>query len=293
MKCLAPNFTFALIFFLAACHSKTEYPNGGFEYPEQVAAGDSNLYYYPLKNIESKRNAFYDSYSYLFYKAFDEPNLSIRPQSKETFRLTYSTAFGNSIIISLTNDLITVKKGSIDELYIEDTSHLSETEKFHWELLKRRFPIETAGKKPSSKHYYDSLIKLYPELLNPKYFHTLYAKTMVRNTNKFTYSVTKISLKNQEFDSLIKHINLSGYWTMPYSIECRDPPTDGYAFELEANTKKSYKIVSVGSCEYDTSKFTKACQKLIDLANLNKEINLIWSFKSAIVYSVKLPDIKQ
>jgi hypothetical protein len=293
MKWLFPIVPLALIFFLIGCKDKIEYPKGGFEYPEQVEVKDTNLYYYPLKNIESKRDAFYDTYTYLFYREFDEPNLSIRPQSKETFRLTYSTAFGNSVIISLTNGLITVKKGNIEELYDEDTSHLSEIEKFHWELLKRRFPIETADKKPSHKHYYDSLIKLYPQLVDPQYYHRLYEKTMVRNTTKFTYPVTKISLENQQFDSLIRQINSSGFWTMPYRIDCNDPPTDGDAFTFEANTKKKYQVVSVGGCPGDTSNFTKACQKLIDMAKLNKEIYLVWSFNNAIVDSVSLPDIKK
>ena len=285
-------FLFTLFISFAACESKIEYPDGGFEYPQQVAVSDTNLYYFPLRNIASKRDAFYDSYVYLFYQPFNEPNLSIRPQPKETFRLTYTGAFGNSVIISLTNDLITIKKGNADELYSEDTSHLSETEKLHWYILKRRFPIDTARKR-RLKHYFDSIVKLYPQLLDPSYYHKLYEKIIVRNTNKFTYPVTKIRLKNQQFDSLIQQINSSGFWAMPYAIECNDPPFDGYAFTLEANTKRKYKIVTVGGCPGDTSKFTTSCQKLIDLAKLNEEINLVWSGKIVTVDSITLPDIKR
>jgi hypothetical protein len=172
-------------------------------------------------------------------------------------------------------------------------SHLSETEKFHWYLLKRRFPIDTTGKRPHAKHYLDSLVKLYPQLLDPGYYNKLCEKTIVRNTTKFTYPVTKSSLKKQQFDSLIFQINTSGFWTMPYRIEYKDPPMDGDGFTFEANTKKTYKIATIGGCPDDTSKFTRACQNLIDLAKMNKEINFVWSVKIVTADSLLLPKITQ
>ena len=80
---------------------------------------------------------------------------------------------------------------------------------------------------------------------------------------------------------------------MPYRIDCKEPPTDGDAFTLEANIKKKYKIVSVGGCPGDTSNFTKACQRLVDLAKLSKEIILVRRDNNVIVDSVSLPDIKE
>ena len=207
--------------------------------------------------------------------------------------MTYSTAFGNSVIIILTEDQILVKKGSPSILYREDTSRLTNIEKFHLNLLKRRFPIDTIGKNPFVKHHLDSLTKLYPQLLDPTYYHKLYDKTISRNSQKFTYPVTKINLAKQQYDSLVEQINSSGFWTMNYRIDCQDPPMDGGCFTLEANTKKKYKIVSVGGCPDDTTKFTKACQKLIDFAKMNKEITLIWSGKTITVDSVDLPEIKK
>jgi hypothetical protein len=121
----------------------------------------------------------------------------------------------------------------------------------------------------------------------------LYEKTIVRSTEKFTYSVTKVSLTKQQYYSLIQQINSSGFWTMPYRIECPDPGMDGYVFTLEANTKEKYKIVSVEGCSDDTTKFTKACQKLIDLAKMDKEIQLTWSYGEPLVDSADLPEIKR
>ena len=276
-----------------SCQTQNKYPEGGFDYPKNVSNNDTNFYYYPLKNIEPKRDAFQDTYTYLFYQTFDEPNLSIKPQQKEVFRLTYGGALGESVIITFTEDGIIVKKGSPRNIYSEDTSQLTGIEKFHLNILNRRFPIDTSGKNPFVKHYLDSLTKLYPQLLQPTYYHKLYDKTIVRNGEKFTYPVTKISLTKQQYDSLIQQINSSGFWAMPYRIECRDPAMDGYSFTLEANTKEKYKIVTVGGCSDDTTKFTKACQKLIDLAKMDKEIQLTWSGKIVIWDSIDLPEIEK
>jgi hypothetical protein len=286
---------FLLLFFIffIACNTKPKYPDGGFEYPKNVVLNDTNLYYYQLKNIESQKEAFYDIYNYLFYRPFNEPNLSIKPQQKETFRLTYSTAFGSAVIIIFNEDSLTVKKGTPSILYITDTSRLSEVEKFHLRLLQRRFPIDTAGKPYFLKHYLDSLVKLYPELLDPVYYHKLYDETIAYSKEKFSPSVTKIPLTKQQYLSVVEQINSSGFWTMQYRIECEDPPMDGDGFTLEANTKRKYKIVSAIGCPDDTTKFTKACQRIIELAKMDKEINLVWSGKTIAVDSVDLPDIKE
>jgi hypothetical protein len=90
-------------------------------------------------------------------------------------------------------------------------------------------------------------------------------------------------LTKEQYSSLIQQINLSGFWAMPYRVECEDPAMDSDGFTLEANTKKKYKIVSVGGCPGDTTKFTKACQKLIDFAKMDKEMHLIWSGKTDTV----------
>ncbi|HLX53955.1 MAG TPA: hypothetical protein VKR58_08435 [Aquella sp.] len=281
----------SLLFF--SCHSQTKYPEGGFDYPKNVSNNDTNFYYYPLKDIESKKDAFQDSYAFLFYQSFDEPNLSIKPQPKDIFRLTYGGTFRESVIITFTEDGIIVKKGSPSIIYYEDTSHLTEIEKFHLALLKRRFPIDTSGRKPIVKHYLDSLTKLYPQLLDPNYYHNLYNKTITRNGEKFTYLITKINLTKQQYELLVQQINSSGFWSMPYKIDCQDPPMDGDSFTLEANTKKKYKIVTVGGCPDDTTKLTKACQKLIEFAKMDKEIHLIWSGKIVTGDSVVLPDIRK
>jgi len=64
-----------LVLIFVSCNTRTKYPEGGFDYPENVSGSDMNFYHYPLKDIEGKRDAFRDVYAYLFYQPFDEPNL--------------------------------------------------------------------------------------------------------------------------------------------------------------------------------------------------------------------------
>ncbi|HMG67056.1 MAG TPA: hypothetical protein VK588_05185, partial [Chitinophagaceae bacterium] len=225
--CISKKYSFFLIYILlSGCSTKTSYPKGGFDYPTHVADEDSNFYYYQLKNIEPKKDQFQDSYEYLFFKAFDEPNLSIKPQQTETFRLTCGAALGESTIIVVTPNLITIKKGAPAIIYEEDTTRLSAIENFHLRLLKYRYPIDTSGKNVYVKHYLDSLTKAYPELLDPAYYHKLYDKSFVQKFDKYKYFMKKIPLTDTQFMSLIEEVNQSGFWTMPNEIECEDPPTD-------------------------------------------------------------------
>jgi hypothetical protein len=127
-----------MTFLFLKCQTPFKYPEGGYGYPGNVSNSDTSFYYYPLKDIEPKTAAFYDSYAYLFYQPFDEPNLSIKPQPKEIFRLSFNAALGKSVIITFAEDGIIVKTGSPGNMYSEDTSQLTGIEKFHLNLLNRR-----------------------------------------------------------------------------------------------------------------------------------------------------------
>ena len=277
-----------------SCETKISYPKGGFDYPAHIAPKDTNFYYYQLKKIEPIKDQFQDSYEYLFFKAFDEPNLSIKPQPTETFRLTCGAALGESTIIIVTPILITIKKGAPVVNYEKDSTRFTAIEKFHFQLLESRFPIDTSGKNPFVKHYLDSLTKLYPELIDPAYYHKLYDKSYILKSDKFNYHMEKIPLTDIQFKSLIQEVNQSGFWTMPNEIECKNTPNDAGGFNLEANTKDKYQIVRLTNCPGNTSKFVKACQKIVQLAKMDKEINLVWEDRGIIVVdSVKLENVTQ
>ncbi|MBC7904993.1 MAG: hypothetical protein H7Y27_16315 [Gemmatimonadaceae bacterium] len=270
-------FLFAVITILLGCENHTDFPEGGFPYPENIDKNDTNLYYYQIKNIEPARDAFHNSYAYLMYRPFNEANLSVKPQAKETFRFTYGGAFGDVIIITVTEDLISVKSGSPRILYNEDTSRLSVTENFHLRFLNKNFPVNANRRRSQKRNYLDSMTKLYPKLRDPAYYHYLYGRTINKTGEMFSYKISKQKITREQYISLRRTINSSGFWTLPPKIECDYPPTDGYGFVLEANTKTKYQVVQASACGDDTTAFTKACQRIVDFAKMDKEINLMWS----------------
>ena len=263
--------------FIVSCHEYPKYPNGGYDYPKDFPASDTNLYYHQLQGLIPERESFYNTYAYLFYQSFNEPNLSIRPQRKETFRITYRTAFFDDVIITFNEDSLTVKKriNGISR-YKNDTTKLTDIEKVHLKILDRWYPIDTLTYKPWLKRYFDSLVKLYPQLLDPAYYHKLADKTIAFSDEKFSFETIHYPLAKQQYKSLVEGINTSGFWSSPYHINCAASIADGVEFTFEANTKKKYKVVSVFSCPNDTSNFHKACQKIVEVAKMEKDIQLVW-----------------
>ncbi len=262
----------ALFFF--SCKTQIKYPDGGFDYPKNVTGADTNLYYYQLKDIADKRTAFRESYLYIFYKGLDESNLSIKPQEKETIRFSYFSGFGPTTIIKINDEEIVVKKGNFNDFYETDTTNLSEVEKFHLNLLKRRFPLDTSTMSPPKKKYFDSLLLLYPQLLDVKYYHKIYDKYLVPSKAKSAYTVSKIPITKKQFIRLMEDINSSGYWKLKGHIECEFPACDGYSYGLEVSTFKKYNIVSDELCESDSTGFPEICQKIVEFAGLGKEVKL-------------------
>ncbi|MBN8853981.1 MAG: hypothetical protein BGO55_10325 [Sphingobacteriales bacterium 50-39] len=171
-----------IILLLAGCHSATtiKYPPGGFGYPEHPLDGDTNFYYYPIRELESRRDSFRESYDYDYFQSAREPNLSIRPQPVPTFRLSYGVPLGTDYIIALTPEYITVKTPAhySDEcMALPDTSRLTPMERYHYHILHYNFPIEpTAKRSPWKQHWLDSLGTVYPALHDVKYYSYLWNK---------------------------------------------------------------------------------------------------------------------
>ncbi len=267
-------FPLILLILLISCKSDIKYPAGGYPYPSDYLAQDTNLYYYLLKNIESKKEALADFYMYKFYQLFKEPNLSLKPNKNETFRLAFRDAFYNDIVFTLEENLITVKKGNTDSLYSK-SNQLTSLEKEHLEILKQYYPIEEMDKDSKFKKRTDSLAKVYPQLSDVKYYHRIYEKSFVRTEKKFTFETSRFRITTEKYDSLLNQLNESGFWTLPYFNEAKKGMLDGFVFTLEANTHKKYKVVTVQTCANNVDKFTKFCQELINLTGLGKEINLV------------------
>jgi len=280
MNFLSPK-TFYLPLFISSlaiisCNDdEIIYPDGGYDYPKYVEVKDTTFYFYPLKDILSTKDSFETANSYSFLQGFNENNLSLRPNEKPIFRLTYNGA--PPAIITLLRDEIIVKEFINGAWYQSpDTTKLSSREKKHFDILERLFPLNDTSYKKWKKIYLDSLSATNPELLNPKYYKYLLEKTGVFSKSEFEYSSKKISISKKAFDNILDQINKSGFWQLPFDNWCDNYPTDVSGFLLEANTPKKYNVVNSVSCPDDSTKYTRACQELIKYAQMDSVIKLIW-----------------
>jgi hypothetical protein len=283
--------------FLFACHSSVKYPPGGYDYPEVVADKDTNFYRYPLKNQLSRGGSFQEEYTYLYFRQFDEPNLGIRPLSGPVFRFSIDVALGVPVIITVTENEIVVKKGfvnpNIDIDNYPDTTCLTPVERWHLRILTRYYPLDEnrSNRTKWRQHFLDSIGKVYPQLCNVAYFRYLVDKQYENMQPRYRYTTKKIPISTEQYQRLVRQINTSGYWQLPISLPCIDPPMDGFSFSLEANTPRKYNFVSSGSCDSDSALlFDKACQELIDLAQMKKELPAIYHDPVAPVIKTSPPN---
>jgi hypothetical protein len=291
---------FIPLFTVISCNDdEIVYPDGGYDYPKYVEAKDTTFYFYPLKDILSTKDSFETANSYSFLQGFNEYNLSLRPNDKPIFRLTY---YGDpTAIITLSPHEIIVKEFISGAWYQSpDTTKLSSREKKHFDILERFFPLNDTSYKKWKKIYLDSLSKANPELLDPNYYKFLLERTGVFSKDKFEYSSKKILINKKTFTYLVNQINRSGYWKLPFDNSCVNIPTDAFGFILEANTPKKYNVVNSLSCPDDSTKYNKACQELIKYAQMDSVIKLILDGRATTetpdpikVRELKLTEIKE
>lgn len=262
----------------AACDQVSIYPKGGYPYPAATDKVDTDFYCYPVRNELSRRDSILWAWSRPYFDFFHEPNLSIKPMPKETFRFLYGGGFGDMTFITLTQNSLTIKKGYPGQVFAYDSleNYLSKQELLHYRILYKHFPFEVnAQRSPERKRYLDSLTHLYPQLLDVNYYISLKKKLLLHNEALRPYTTSTKPITCSQFNEIITAINQSGYWSLPHQApNVCTAATDQSGFSLEANTRRQYHRVQSIDCEEDTAAFTKACQMIIDLAGLGKQIRV-------------------
>ena len=276
-----------LLFLSCKNNTRGRCPDGGYNYPVSVTASDSDFYFVPLRNVFTRKDSLNYSYQYHLYKYFDEPNLSLHAEDSDVFRFVISGPFNDPVIIKLVGHEMLVKTvTSHNSMITGSDEKLTELEKLHYHTLERRYPIGEKEVKPWVKHYLDSLVALYPRLLDVNYYDYLIKKRIVPADSAFVYATRRKTLDHQQYDAFINLLDTSGYWKLPYWIDCKDPPFDGWGFDLEANTGEKYNFVATSSCEAadESLKFRKACMLLIGYAGLSKKFDLLPSDSTISVH---------
>ena len=296
------KFIFPVLALLAvtACNNQVKYPPGGYPYPQHVAAKDTNFYYYPIKDKETRRDSFNDAVETILYQAYNEPNLSIRPLPVSVFRFIYSMYHKPYVIILLTPKEITVKKESVpyEFNYMTDTDRLDPTERNHLSILKRFYPIDEGNYSAPRRHFLDSIGNRYPQLRDPVYYWYLQKKDIILNSIPIKYTTTKIPISPEEYRRLVSAINASGYWRLPSRHTYPPGGTEG-SYSLEANTPQQYHYVHDPYDLNDSGKYALACQELVNSAKMGKEIRLVSDHTidtvkpAMIIQDVQLEEVKE
>jgi hypothetical protein len=298
---------FLLLLLLAACHSRISYPPGGYDYPKHPTGKDTELYYYPIKDKESRKDSMWDAKTYQDWLTIGEPNLSLRPMQSDVFRFIYGEALDQTIyIIRMTPVELLVRIGTPTEECptFADTNRLDPLERHLIRILDKNYPLDEKQPHRSAlkQHYLDSMGHLYPQLYDPAYYIALRNKAYPHIKPWYTFSSKTIRLSPHDFVHLISVINASGFWHLPYNMPCQFRPMDGWGYSLEANTSSRYNYVSAAMCgDSTTSAFDSACQELVRYAGLEKKIHLIWNKtmradsarKPLVVQDVQLEDVKE
>jgi len=270
---------YLITIFLLSCTSPSHHPPGGYPYPLKVLTSDTDYYFLPIREPLPKNDSLlYVNGNYL-YRMFHEPNLSIRYLGQDEYRLTYEAAILYPTIIVLTPGKIVVKHETGGLPYPPENENLLDSlERFHYWILKRGYPLNEYHGLPARKKYYDSLIKVYPQLLSPAYYQYLLKKAVDPHAEPFTYYERTYPITDSQYRYLSNLIDSSGYWRLPYSIGCKPEniPFDGDGFTLEANTRDRYNIVSRSGCAADSGQaLARACQQLVKFAHKDDSIILI------------------
>ena len=256
------------------CDSNIHFPEGGYTYPDLTNKKDTDIFVYQLKD-----SFIYDYDGHYFFKGFNEPNLSLRYEGSCTFRFSYDDAFGgSSTVIRFNCHEMIIKTRVAGSLYpIMDENRLNETERHHYWILWRYFPINEQNFEGNRKRYYDSLVRLYPQLLSPQYFRYLKEKASAKDSLRFVYSTTTRKLTKEQYCYFANLLNTSGFWQLPHKVEFFPVPNDGDGFTVEANTLNKYKIVTVSNFPKDSLPISRFCTALVKFAGLENKLR--WSLQ--------------
>lgn len=272
-------FSILPLFFLS-CQSdeslNIQFPKGGYPYVTTTSSKDSSFYALPLKDVFSKPDSMLYAYQgRQFFRSFKEPNLSLSPPQKPVFRYISVDAFGvHPVLITLNEEEIIVKEGiKGDANPYPDETRLSPTEYEHFMLMNLYIPTYLRSNKPERINFVDSVVALYPQLRDAHYYARLMDKGHDPKKATFVYTTRRVSISKKTYYHLVKLINESGFWQLPYRPQCPNLPNDAGGMNLEAVTPDQYHMVFTTFCPDDSTlaKFGRACDELEKTAKLDEK----------------------
>lgn len=266
-----------LLLSICSCKANVDIALKGYSYPESLSPIDSDNFIFPLRDSLSRKDSLeYTEFYRMAFTEFTEPNLSIRPQLKPVYRMLYTSNMDRSVVITMTENAIVVKEQTqgYGTPFI-DKKKLSLTEEMHYELLFEYYPLQEVSN-VRRKKYLDSLVALYPQILEVSYYKSLLNKAMTYGEVPFAYKTEVIPISKETYSQLATAIDSSDFWDVPYKYNCINTSPDGSDYLLEVNTPKRYKVVLTSFCSGYSRRFHKAWQKLSDYVKMSDRLNLEW-----------------
>src|SRR4051812_29660114 len=118
--------TFAIfsLLFLSCNIQNTliKFPDVGYRFPEEISSKDSSFPFYAIRSLETNRDSTYDAfYMKKLLEAFNEENISLRPQKKPLFRIIIARWTQPSYFIRISEGEILIKEGlRVDYLHLKE-----------------------------------------------------------------------------------------------------------------------------------------------------------------------------
>ncbi|WP_336516553.1 hypothetical protein [Pollutibacter soli] len=263
---------------LFSCSNSTQnspitFPDVGYLFVKQPDPKDSSFPFYPTRHLESIRDSTYDAF-YLtkLLDVFDEGNISLRGQEKPILRVIIQPSVASPIqIIRFTEGEVVVKKGNRVDYLKLNTKNLSPIEEQHFQIFNGGVPLSRRIRESNSvgKRFWDSIIKVYPQLMEDEYYEYIMDKAFDPLEGSFTYSTRSIPFKRKQFKEMVDSLNSSGYWQLPIALGCRNMPTDGDLFIVESNSGSRYGVVKFSTCNDKPTKLKKTIEKLLTYAGVS------------------------
>jgi len=275
MKRLWKSIIVVLLFF--SCKESSIYRSN---VSVNKVLADTNTYIRTTKDSISSIDSFQIAFYWrLLIGAFDEEDFGVKQPTEDIIRFTFFEDY-NPVLVSFKKGSITVKEsiGGYANL-ATDTSKLSDIEKLHYQVIFTRLIYRDPHRK--LRRFDDSLVRVYPKLLDPSYYKYLELKAATRDRIGLTYEKRTVDVPEGAFQKVMNAIAQSGFWQLPYNVKCQNIPTDVSSYTIEVNQAGRYKMNSVLSCPNDSTKLNIACQEIVKLAGLAGKADVLWTFWSS------------
>jgi hypothetical protein len=241
------------------------------------ALADTNTYIITTKDSLTSIDSFHVAFYWrLLIRAFNEEDFGVKQPTEDLIRFAFFEDY-NPVLVTFKKGTMVVKE--VVEGYVNldsDTSKLSDIERLHYKVIFTRLIY----RKPHDKlrRFDDSLVKVYPKLLDPHYYKYLELKAATKDRISITYKKRTVNVPNGAFQRIMDAIGRSGFWKLPYEVKCQNIPSDVSSYTIEVNKAGRYKINQVLSCPDDSTKLNIACQEIVKLAGLSGKADVLWTF---------------